>query len=134
MTDLSRRLTLLFASGALGGLANSLCVWIFGIAGITRALGVAIAPGLTPLWLYPRLVWGGIWGILFLLPLFRRRPIIRGILMSLGPSFVQLAIVFPQKTGAGMLGLELGLLTPLFVIFFNAIWGVATAYWLKFIE
>ena len=59
---------LAFSAGALGGLANSLAVWLFGALGITLALGVGIAPGLTPAWLYPRIVWGGLWGFLFLLP------------------------------------------------------------------
>jgi len=129
-----RRLSLVFAAGCLGGLANSLCVWLYGTAGIARAFGVAIAPRLTPAWLYPRLIWGGIWGILFLIPLFRKHPIIRGTLMSLGPSFVQLVIIFPEKMDAGMLGLELGLLTPLFVLFYNAVWGITAAFWLRIIE
>ena len=60
---------LAFSAGALGGLANSLFIWILGVAGVTAALGVAIAPELTAGWLYPRLVWGGLWGALFLLPL-----------------------------------------------------------------
>ena len=43
-----------FAAGCLGGLINSLAVWLFGDLGIPRALDVSIAPALTPHWLYPR--------------------------------------------------------------------------------
>ena len=32
------------------------------------------------------------------------------------------------------MGLELGTLTPLFVLFYNAIWGLAAAWWLKLIK
>jgi hypothetical protein len=55
-----RKLLIYFASGSLGGLANSVAVWLFGKFGITKMLGVALAPALTPEWLYPRIVWGGI--------------------------------------------------------------------------
>jgi hypothetical protein len=47
---------LAFAAGALGGLANSIAVWLFGVLHISAALGVAIAPAISPEWLYPRLV------------------------------------------------------------------------------
>lgn len=128
-----RNISIIFSAGAAGGLINSLVVWIFGVIGITGALGVAIAPGLTPAWLYPRIVWGGIWGVLFLLPILRGSLYLRGMLFSLGPSLVQLLIFFPLRE-KGLLGLELGTLTPLFVIFFNAVWGIGTALWIYFTE
>ncbi|RMG69803.1 MAG: hypothetical protein D6710_08190, partial [Nitrospirae bacterium] len=112
-----KKLSIVFSAGAFGGLINSLTVWIFGQAGITKALGVAIAPALSPKWLYPRIVWGGLWGLLFILPILKNRPFIQGLLFSLGPTIVQLFVVFPQKAHKGMLGLDLGTLTPLFVIF-----------------
>jgi len=93
-------------------------------------LGVKIAPSLTPQWLYGRIVWGGLWGILFLIPLLQQHHVIRGLVWSLGPTIIQLVIVFPAKANAGLLGLDLGVLTPLFVVFFNAVWGVTAAYWL----
>ena len=70
---MARSLSLFFAAGALGGLANSLVAWGFGELGISRALGVSIAPGLTAAWLYPRIVWGGLWGFAFLLPIAQIR-------------------------------------------------------------
>lgn len=131
MRNLSKNISMVFAAGCLGGLVNSLAVWIFGDLGINAALGVKIAPALTPQWLYPRIVWGGIWGLLFLLPLMRSRILSRGIIFSLGPTLVQLFVVFPLKAGKGYMGLDLGTLTPLLVFIFNAIWGIATAIWLR---
>ena len=131
MGNLARKISLVFAAGCLGGLINSLAVWIFGEIGISSALGVNIAPKLTVAWLYPRLVWGGIWGLLFLLPLMKTSIFARGLIFSIGPTVVQLFVVFPMKAHKGMLGLDLGLLTPLLVIVFNAIWGWAAAIWLK---
>ena len=123
-------LGVLFASGCFGGLINGLAVWIFGVLGITAALGVKIAPALTPGQLYPRIVWGGLWGFLFVLPIFRRSIFWQGLILSLGPTIIQLFIVFPLKAKKGALGLELGYLTPVFVLLFNAVWGWAASYWL----
>ena len=131
MRNLSKNISMVFAAGCLGGLVNSLAVWAFGDLGINAALGVRMAPALTTQWLYPRIIWGGIWGLLFLLPLMRSRILSRGIIFSLGPTLVQLLVVFPLKAGKGYMGLDLGTLTPLLVFIFNAIWGIATAIWLR---
>ena len=128
-----RNLTLAFAAGSMGGLVNSLVLWLFGRAGIPAELGVKLAPALTPPWLYPRLVWGGLWGFLFVLPIFRNQPFARGLFFSLWPSVVQLFVVFPYQANKGVLGLDLGTLTPLFVLFFNAVWGLTAAFWLRMV-
>ncbi len=126
-----KKILIYFAAGCLGALANSLTVWLFGDFGITKNFSVSIAPTLSPAWLYPRIVWGGIWGLIFVLPLLNSKLIRKGSLLSLFPTAVQLFIVFPYKANKGMAGLDLGLLTPLFVIFFNWIWGVITALTIK---
>jgi len=126
-----KKLLLMFAAGCIGGSANSLTVWLFGDIGISQLMGVAIAPGLSPQWLYPRIVWGGLWGLLFVMPFMSSKIFWKGSLLSLAPTAVQLFIVFPLKAHKGIAGLELGLLTPLLVVFFNWIWGVATAATLK---
>lgn len=128
--QLIQRMSLAFASGCVGGLLNSLVLWFFGARGINQLLGVKLAPELTPAFLYPRLVWGGLWGLLFLLS-WRSQNIFRqGLIYSLGPTLGQLFLVFPYKANKGLLGLELGLLTPLLVLLLNAVWGLGTAWWL----
>jgi hypothetical protein len=131
MRNLVKKASLVFAAGCLGALLNSLAVWLFGDLGITAALGIKIAPKLSPAFLYPRLVWGGIWGLLFLLPMLPTRVWSRGFIFSLGPTLVQLFVVFPMKTNKGMMGVDLGMLTPLLVVVANAIWGWTTAIWLR---
>jgi len=126
-----KNLSLVFMAGLVGGLLNGLAIWFFGLLGIPRGLGVQIAPPLTTGLLYPKLTWGGIWGLLFLIPLGRVSFPIRGLLFSLGPSLVQLFVVFPYQAQKGVMGLQLGALTPLFVLFYNAVWGVAAGLWLK---
>jgi hypothetical protein len=124
------RTAMSFAAGAFGALVNSLAVWAAGVYRLTARLGVGIAPALTPNWLYPRIVWGGLWGFLFLLPL-QGRWWLRGILLSLAPSAFQLLYVFPQEAGEGVLGLRLGTLTPAFVLATNALWGLAAGWLLR---
>jgi len=126
-----RALLIVFAAGCLGALANSLAVWLFGYSGITASLGVSIAPTLSAHWLYPRIVWGGLWGLLFILPMLQSRLFAKGALLSLFPTAIQLFVVFPLVAHKGMAGLELGLLTPLCVLFFNWVWGVVTAVTIK---
>ncbi len=126
MQALLKIMALCFSAGCVGGLANSIVVWLGGVLGITVALGVNIAPLLTPGWLYPRIVWGGLWGVLFVFPLMKRAPYLRGLVWSLGPTAVQLLFVFPFVANKGMFGLALGELAPVFVFLFNAVWGLAT--------
>ncbi|MGD9659947.1 MAG: hypothetical protein AB7U63_01610 [Porticoccaceae bacterium] len=120
-----------FAAGSLGAVISSLVIWLFGQYGINQSLGVAMAPSLTTYWLYPRIVWGGLWGFLFLLGWFGSRTLQRGLVFSLFPTAVQLFYIFPYETYQGMAGHKLGLLTPLLVLFFNAIWGLTTAIAIK---
>lgn len=120
-----------FATGVLGGFINSLAVWLSGHFQLTAMAGVNLAPDFTPAWLYPRLVWGGIWGLVFWLTVGPPRAkggwIRKGLWVSLLPTAVQLFYIFPYRTPHGMGGLALGTLTPAFVLVFNAVWGFVTA-------
>ena len=127
-----KKLLICFAAGCLGALANSLTAWAFGEYGINKQLGVAMAPVLTTAWLYPRIVWGGIWGFLFVLPFMNTKLILKGALISLFPTLLQFFVIFPLQAKKGYFGLELGLYTPVLVTFFNLVWGVAAALAIKF--
>jgi hypothetical protein len=129
-----KNLSLVFVAGLVGGLLNCLVVWLFGWLGIAQALGVQIAPPLTTALLYPKLVWGGLWGLLFLVPMGRVSFPVSGLIFSLGPSLMQLFLVFPLQAHKGVLGLQLGALTPVFVLFYNAVWGVAAGWWLNLVR
>ena len=75
--------------------------------------------------------WGGLWGLLFLIPLGRLSFPVKGLLISLLPSMVQLFWVFPFIARKGILGLQLGALTPLVVLIYTALWGIPAGLWLK---
>jgi hypothetical protein len=89
-----------------------------------------MAPNFSPAWLYPRLVWGGIWGLVYFPtighPRARRHWVRKGLWISLLPTAVQLFFIFPYRTSCGFMGIGLGILTPAFVLLFNFIWGFFT--------
>jgi hypothetical protein len=57
--------------------------------------------------------------------------LLKGSILSLFPTAVQLFIVFPLKANKGIAGFDLGLYTPVFVLFFNWVWGVIAALTIK---
>jgi len=125
-----RKLSGAFTGGAIGGLVDSINITILGKVGICDFLGVSMKPEFTPPWLYQRMVWGGIWMLLLLLPLWKKQTTLRGCLFSLLPSAMMLFMVLPGM-GKGLLGLGFGTLTPLVVIGLNFIYGIVAAYWYK---
>jgi hypothetical protein len=64
----------------------------------------------------------------------KSRFVLRGLIVSLGPTAAQLFYFFPYVLSKGTLGLKLGTLTPLLVLLLNAIWGVAAALWLRLLD
>lgn len=119
-----------FTAGLIGALVNSLAAYYAGVWELTGMLGVKIQPELSLAWLYPRLVWGGIWGLAYYFtigrPRSRKHWVRKGLWVSLLPTAVQLFIIFPNTTPHGMMGFGLGQLTPLVVVILNLIWGFST--------
>lgn len=93
-------------------------------------IGVSLKPKLTPDWLYPRLIWGGLWALLLLLPILKAKTVLRGIIFSLLPSAVTLCYIFPEM-GKGLLGLKYGTLTPLLIVISGFVYGMIASAWAK---
>jgi hypothetical protein len=123
-----KNLSLIFAAGCFGGLVKGIVAWFCGTIGINALLGSQMAPQLTSQWVYSHAVWGGIWALLFLLPIRGWSLYSLGIIYSLPQSLVALLIMFP-KMNRGLLGLQLGYSTPILIIVFGFAWGLATAFW-----
>ena len=102
---------------------NSLALWAAGAHGLTGALGIAYAPGLSPALLYPRIVWGGLWGALFLLPFPRLSWWLRALVFSLGPTAMVLVLAYEGRSPIGLHGLG-----PLLIAASNAVWGLAAGW------
>ena len=123
-------LSVCFCAGLIGALANSAALWLFGRSGLAHLLGVQLAPEWTLGWLYPRLVWGGLWGLAFYVTVAGMRSrsqwVRKGLWCSLLPTLFQLFYVFPNQTPHGALGLGLGTMTPVVVLLVNGVWGFFT--------
>ncbi|PIQ85020.1 MAG: hypothetical protein COV74_10505 [Candidatus Omnitrophica bacterium CG11_big_fil_rev_8_21_14_0_20_45_26] len=131
MGKLLKDVSMVFSAGAFGGFVNAFLIWILGRWHITQAIGVKLVPDWKPEYIYPKVVWGGIWGLMFLLPYFTDSIIKRGVIFSLAPTAVVLFYILPVHLGKGPLGMELGRLLPLFALIVNAAWGIAAAWWLQ---
>jgi len=127
-----RQLTYLFSAGAVGGFFNALAIWIFGMAGFSAAAGMPPS-GWSPPTIYRQTVWGGIWGVIFVLPVFNRMPALKGILLSLAPTIVAYWYVIPMKMKA-VPDFQPGLVLLLYVTLANIVWGLGAAYWLKLLD
>jgi hypothetical protein len=122
-----------FTGGAIGGLVDSINIVVLSKLGITGLLGVSMGPELSAPWLYQRMIWGGIWMLLLVLPFWEKRIMLRGCLFSLLPSAMMLFVVFPGM-GKGVLGLGFGTLTPVVVVGLNFIYGMVAAYWYQVVR
>lgn len=116
-----------YAAGSLGGLAVVLTAWAFGRAGVAGVLGVDLEPPLELGWLYRAVVWGGLWGLVFLLPVTIRPLWLKGLIFTLAPVAAALVYFIPLRGGA-MFGLDKGMLAPVYIYVVNIPWGLVTAY------
>lgn len=125
-----RKISAAFAGGALGAFVDSFNIWFMGKTGISDLIGLAMKPEFSAPWLYKRMIWGGIWMLLLLLPLLKKKVLLRGCLFSLLPSVMMLFLVLPGM-GKGVLGLGFGAVTPLVVIALNCIYGMVASLWYR---
>lgn len=117
-----------FTGGALGALLDSFNIWAMGAWGVSDLIGIGMKPEFTGPWVYKRMIWGGLWMFLLLLPLWRERITLRGMVFSLFPSAMMLFMVLPSM-GKGMLGLGFGTMMPIVVIGLNFIYGIVASFW-----
>ena len=125
-----RKLSAAFTGGALGALLDSFNIWFMGVVGISDLIGITMKPQFTAPWVYKRMIWGGIWMLLLLIPVWRGKTIRRGMVFSLVPSAMMLFMVLPSM-GKGMLGLGFGTLMPVVVIGLNFIYGIFASLWFE---
>lgn len=123
-----RKISAAFTGGAIGGFVDSFNIWAMGKTGISDLIALAMKPDFSAPWLYQRMVWGGIWMLLLLFPLWRKRVMLRGAMFSIVPSAMMLFMVLPSM-GKGMLGLGFGSITPLVVLGLNMIYGIVASTW-----
>jgi len=123
-----RHLSGAFTGGALGALLDSFNIWAMGVCGVSDLIGIGMKPEFTGPWVYQRMIWGGLWMLLLLLPLWRRQTLLRGMVFSLLPSAMMLFKVLPAM-GKGFMGLGFGAMMPVVVVGLNLIYGGFASFW-----
>jgi hypothetical protein len=123
-----RNISLAFTGGAIGAFIDSFNIWFMGKVGISDLIGITMKPEFTAPWVYTRMIWGGIWMLLLLIPVLKDRIYLRGMLFSLVPSAMMLFMVLPSM-GKGIFGLGFGMLMPAVVIALNFIYGIVASQW-----
>lgn len=129
---------LLFMAGLLGGIANAFAVFYSDDLGLTALLNLDLSPAFNKEQLYSKMVWGGVWGLIFILPIeLRRWPfknlVVNGVVLSLLPSMLVLLYLFPEA-GKGLWGFDIGALMPAYVIAMNIIWGLVSVAFIRFFK
>ncbi len=123
----------LFVAGGLGGFTSGILVWALGTLGITPALGFGMVPELTFEWMFRRVFASGLWGAIFLIPIYRNSPVVKGAVLGILPWLSSILIVFPYKMNVGFFGLGFGIGTPVWTLFFGFVWGATgTLFLAKF--
>lgn len=125
---LLRNLSLAFTGGAIGAFVDSVNIWLMGTSGISDIIGISMKPTFTTPWLYKRMIWGGIWMLLLVLPILKNRICLRGILFSLAPSSMMIFIVLPAMK-PGDFGTGFGMMMPAVVLLLNFIYGTVASTW-----
>ncbi len=121
---LFRRLSLAFAAGAAGVIALVAFLWLLRESGVAASLGLRLPAPKLPDFLYSRIVWGGIWALLFVLPVMTRQWLLRGLVVGVLASLASIFYFNPAWKSAPF--------TFVIVIFVaNAIWGVAASGWYR---
>ena len=123
-----RQLTLGFGAGAFGALILALVSAALNALKVQELIGLPPPPtpdSYLPLF-YRLVVWGGIWGLLLVVPIMNRAWWLKGIIIG---ALATLAILFFFNPAV---------MTPpmrfVYVLVLNSIWGLAAGAWWAFVS
>jgi hypothetical protein len=126
MRNQLRELALCFAAGTVGGFAKSVVVWTCAHFASTAFFGSHLAGALFPAGIYQRLVWGGLAGFLFMLPVLRHSWLAAGLLWGIAASLLQWFLAHNE--------LHLLVMPMLSTLVLNCLWGLVTAAMLRLLR
>jgi hypothetical protein len=121
-----RQLTLGFGAGAFGACILALVAFVLAQLKIPELVG-ASSPPADKAFLYRLIVWGGIWGLLLVVPVMNRAWWLKGIIIGLLAT-AALALYFAPP-------LQQGSATQIvYIVVLNSIWGLAAGAWWAFVS
>ncbi len=130
MSAVPRAVALCFAAGAAAGFIKCVAAWLTLRYGIATQLGAHVAGSLSAAAIHPRVVIGGLWGLLFLLPMARNPVLVSGLLWGLVVAAAEL-VLFPLIGGRTPSLLNT---TALLALLLSLVWGVVAALLLRWIR
>lgn len=130
MSNALRGVALCFAAGAAAGFIKCVAAWLLVRYGIAAQLGASVLGSLSPVVLHPRIVIGGLWGLLFLLPMARSSVLVSGMLWGVVVAAAEL-VLFPLIAGRTPALLTM---TALVALLLWLVWGLASALLLRWIR
>ncbi len=130
MSSVPRAVALCFAAGAAAGFIKCVAAWLALRYGVAAQLGAHVVGSLSPAVMHPRIVIGGLWGLLFLLPMARGSVLVSGLLWGVVVAAVEL-VLFPLIAGRTPALLNM---TVLFALLLWLVWGLVAALLLRWIR
>lgn len=127
-----KKLGLTFAGGCLGGITATALNIALGLINFPSSVGVSYSQEANVGNLYAGILIGGIWGFIFLIPVLNNMWYLKGIILSLIPTLVQLMVVLPLEGGAKFFNIDVQSLTPVYILSLNIVWGMITAGFLEY--
>ncbi len=124
-----------FVSGLLGGVGKSLFLWACHHWGVFTFIQVRLTPHFDLPHLYPAMLSGGLWGLLYFLfigiPRHRRYWIRKGLWVSIIPTAVAIFYLYPSVYHHSIGGINLGWLMPVVILVGNLWWGFLTGFFTR---
>lgn len=117
-------------AGVFASLLTSLIFLALDLSGAFATLGVPMGapPDFLP-WLGIRLLYGGFFALLLLLPFFGTWILWqKGLLIGLIPAAELFFYRYPFDKGIGFFGLDVGISVPIVALFFSLLWGAMTGW------
>ncbi len=121
-----QRVLLSFAAGSIGGMANVIFLVITGLIGLPLLMGLDLPSFAKAGFLYKQAYWGGLWALVFLLPFMPKNWIVRGVIVAIAAALVTLFVFFPMGK-AGVAGLNIGVLMPMYVLLADLTFGLVAS-------
>ncbi len=118
-----RLVTLAIGAGAFGAIILGVFGQLFTSLKVQQLLGfTADAPPAFPAALYMYLVWGGIWGLLLVIPILNRLWWLKGALIGVLAT-AAIPLYFEPAFAQAPAG------RFIYVVVLNIIWGIAAGFW-----
>jgi len=121
-----RQLTLAFGAGAFGACILAIVAFVLARLGVPERIGASSPPS-DLAFLYRILVWGGIWGFLFVVPVMNRAWWLKGIIIGLLATLTLVLYFAPPLQQAPTAAL-------IYIAVLNAFWGLAAGAWWAFVS